>query len=31
MPERYDNGFQDTEERIRCEVEMIREAANDYQ
>lgn len=31
MPERYDNGFQDTEGRIRREVEMIREAANDYQ
>lgn len=31
MPERYDNAFQDTEGRIRREVEMIREAANDYQ
>lgn len=29
MPERYDNGFKDTEGRIRREVEMIREATND--
>ena len=29
MPERYDNGFKDTEGRIRREIEMIREATND--